>query len=83
MISGIGSQNLCQRVVALQVFYKKTCCISLKWLPKIIRIMFRHPYGTPTFKTEALHLVSNVQQLKRFLLLYERLIQRYLNLLWL
>ena len=40
--------------------------------------MLRHPYGTPTFKVEALHLVSNVQQLKRLLLLYERLIQRYL-----
>ena len=44
--------------------------------------MLRHLYGTPTFKAEELHLVSNVQQLKRLLLCFEWLIQRYLSLLW-
>jgi len=29
--------------------------------------MLRHPYDTPTFKTNALHLVSNEGRLKRLL----------------
>ena len=42
-----------------------------------------HPYGTPIFKTKVLRLVINGGRLKRNLLLYKRLIQPYLSLLWL
>ena len=42
-----------------------------------------HPYDKPTFKTKALHLVSNEGWVKHFLQLYKRLIQLYLSLLWL
>ena len=42
----------------------------------------RNPHGTPTFKTEELRLVSNVQLVKRLLPCNERQIQRYLALLW-
>ena len=44
--------------------------------------MPRYAYDTPTFKTEALRLVTNVQLLKRLLQRNERLIQLYLCLLW-
>ena len=37
--------------------------------------MLHHPYDTPTFKTNALHLVSNEGRLKRLLLLYKWIIQ--------
>ena len=36
--------------------------------------MLRHPYDTPTFKTNTLRLVSNEGRLKRLLQLYKRLI---------
>ena len=45
--------------------------------------MFRKLYDKPTFKTNALRLVSNEGWLKRLLLLYTGLIQPYLSLLWL
>ena len=45
--------------------------------------MLCRPYDTPTFKTKALHLVSNEGRVKRLLLLYKRLIQPYLSILWL
>ena len=45
--------------------------------------MLRQPYDTPTFKTNALRLVSNEGWLKRLLQLYKRLIQPYLSLFWL
>ena len=35
--------------------------------------MFCHPYDTPTFKSNALHLVSNEGWLKCLLLLYMRM----------
>ena len=35
----------------------------------------RHQYDTPTFKTNALHLVSNEGRLKRLLSLYKGLLQ--------
>ena len=38
-------------------------------------------YGTPTFKTKALRIVSNVQLVKRLLLRNEWQIQHYLALL--
>ena len=41
--------------------------------------MLHHPYDTPTFKTNALHLVSNKRQLKCLLLLYKWIIQPYLG----
>ena len=41
-----------------------------------------HQYDTPTFKTKALRLVTNEGRLKRLLLLYKRLIQPYLSLVW-
>ena len=37
--------------------------------------MLCNPYDTPTFKTEALHLVTNERWLKRLLLQYKQLIQ--------
>ena len=40
-------------------------------------------YDTPTFKTNALRLVSNEGGLKRLLQLYKRLIKPYLSVLWL
>ena len=43
----------------------------------------RHQYDAPTFKTNALRLVSDEGQLKCLLLLYKRIIQPYLSLLWL
>ena len=45
--------------------------------------MFRHPYDTPTLKTNALHLVSDEGQLKCLLPLYKWGVQPYLSLLWL
>ena len=45
--------------------------------------MLRDPHGTPTFITEALYLVDDVQLLNCHLLLNKRLILRYLSLLWL
>ena len=42
---------------------------------------FAPPYDTPTFKTNALRLVSNEGWVKLLLLLYKRLIQPYLSLL--
>ena len=42
-----------------------------------------HPYGTPTFKSNALRLVSNEGRVKRLLLPYRRLIQPHLSLPWL
>ena len=42
-----------------------------------------HTYDTPTSKTKALCLVSNEGRVKHLLLLCKRLIQPYLNLLWL
>ena len=48
---------------------------NLEW-PKL-----RDAHGTPTFKTEALRLVSNVQLVKELLLRNELLIQHYLALL--
>ena len=41
---------------------------------------FRDTYSTPTFKTEVLHLVSNVQLVKGLLLQNERQIQYYIYL---
>ena len=37
--------------------------------------VLRHQYDTPTFKTNALRLVSNEGRLKRLLLQYKRLVQ--------
>ena len=45
--------------------------------------MLRHPYDTPTFKTKVLRLVTNEGRIKHLLLLYKRLIQPYLSLVWL
>ena len=45
--------------------------------------MVHHPYGTSTFKAEVVHRVSNAQQLKHLLLLYERLMQHYVSIVWL
>ena len=45
--------------------------------------MLRHPYDTPTFKTNFLRLIIDEGQLKRLLLLCKRIIQSYLSLLWL
>ena len=45
--------------------------------------MLRHPYDTPTFKTNVLRLVSNKGRLKRLLQLYKRIIQPNLILFWL
>ena len=42
-----------------------------------------HLYDTPTFKTKALCLASNVWLLKRLLLYYKQLTQCYFTLLWL
>ena len=42
----------------------------------------RNPHDTPTFKTEALHLVSNVQLVKRLLPRNEQQIPRNLAPLW-
>ena len=42
--------------------------------------MLRHPYDTPTFKTNMLHLVSNEGRVKRILLLYKQLIKPFLSL---
>ena len=42
-----------------------------------------HLYDTLTFKTKALRFASNEGQVKCLLLLYKRLIQPYLSLLWL
>ena len=50
--------------------YKPVCLCKL-----------RDAHGTPTFKTEAFRLVSNVQLVKQLLLRNERLIQHYLALL--
>ena len=47
-------------------------------LPVILRII-----GQSTFKTEALHLVSNVQLVKRlFCEMKSKYVQYYLDLLW-
>ena len=46
-------------------------------------IHFNPTSDTPTFKTNALCLVSNEEWLKRLLLLYKRIIQPYLSLIWL
>ena len=46
---------------------------------KILRL----PYGTATFKTNTLHLISKEGQVKFLLLLYKWLIRSYLSLLWL
>ena len=45
--------------------------------------MLRHPYDTPIFKSNALHLVSNEGRVKYLFQLYKQLIQPYLSLLWL
>ena len=42
-----------------------------------------HQHDTPTFKTKALHLISDEGRLKRLLLLYKWLLRPYLSLLWL
>ena len=39
--------------------------------------MLCHPYDTPTFKTEALRLVTNEGRLKHLLLLYKWLIKTH------
>ena len=44
--------------------------------------MFRELHGTPTFMTEALRLVHDVQHLNRLIVLNEQLTQHYLTLLW-
>ena len=44
-------------------------------------ITFHNPHGTPTYKTKALRLFSNVQLVKQLLSCNERQIQRYLALL--
>ena len=45
--------------------------------------MLCHPYDTPTLKINALCLVSDEGWLKHLLLLYKRIRQLYLSLLWL
>ena len=44
--------------------------------------LFRNPHDTPTYKTKALHFVSNVQLVKRLLSCNGQQIQHYLALLW-
>ena len=44
--------------------------------------MLRHLHDTPTFKTEALHVVSNVEWIKRYALLNKWLIFPSLRGLW-
>ena len=59
-------------------------------MPKFLRNNYRpvffyklrNPHGTPTIKTKALRLVSNVQLVKRLLPCNERQIQHYLAVLW-
>ena len=46
---------------------------SLHWLKLATHFAIFDWYDTPTFKTEALRLVSNEGRLKRLLLLYKRL----------
>ena len=41
----------------------------------------RNAHGMPTFKTEVLHIVSNVQLVKGYLLRNKQQIQHYLALL--
>ena len=41
--------------------------ISVTLYRPVLFCKLRNPNGTPTFKTEALHLVSNVQLVKRLL----------------
>ena len=57
--------------------------LSLVWLQMATHFVIFHPYDTPTFKTNSLRLDSNEGRVKHLLLLYKRLIQPYLNLLWL
>ena len=45
--------------------------------------MLHHPCNTTTFKINAFCLISNEGRVKRLLLLYNWLMQPYLNLLWL
>ena len=60
--------------------YLTDLCFGYNW--ECILPFFTSTYDTPTFKTEALHLVSNEGQVKHLSLLHIR-INSYLSLLWL
>ena len=66
--------------------FKSSSCFEPKFLLQHYRpVLFyrlRNPHGMPTFKTDALRLVSNVQLIKQLLLSNEQQIQCYLALLW-
>ena len=58
--------------------------ISLLWQQLVTNLVIFHPCDTSIFKTKALCLVRTEGRLKcLLLLLYKRLIQPYLSLLWL
>ena len=62
----------------LSFIYIYYSCNKSCWQPLW---QLRNPHGMPTFKTEALRLVSNVQLVKGLLPCNEQQIQRYLALL--
>ena len=78
----ISWQILYSSTLVITLFNSNASCFKLKLLLYHSKAVFLytlcHSYGTPTFKAEALRLVSNVQQLKCLLLLYEQLICRAL-----
>ena len=50
---------------SIKLFYAEILTVAHR---PVFFYKFRNPHGTPTFKTEALRLVSNVQLVKRLLL---------------
>ena len=62
------------------VLCRNSYCNTIGQYSFIIKL--RNPHGTPTYKTKALRLVSNVQLVKRLLPCNGRQIQHYLALLW-
>ena len=57
--------------------------LSLLWLLLAMHFVIFHPYDTLTYKTKTFRLASTKGWVKRLLLLYKKLIQPYLSLLWL
>ena len=60
--------------------YARILTVTLQAKP-VCLCKLRDAHSTPTFKTEALHLVSNVQLVKGLVLRNEQLIQHYCALL--
>ena len=73
----------CSTLVIKLLTALQSCC-KLQLLPQHYEPVFfstvRYPYDTSTLKTKALHLSSEEEQVKHLLLLYKRLILRYLSL---